>query len=122
MTNGPAKTIAWPLVLYKQINDRLGEANTLLGLGELQRKLGRNEQARTAYDQAITLFKQIDDRHGEANAQFKLGDLHLISSRRDEAEAAYEQAMDIYKQIDDRLGQANVYSAARRFESARSPQ
>jgi hypothetical protein len=45
--------------LYKQVGSRLGEANVLRGLGELERGLGRNEQARTAYDEAAQLFGSL---------------------------------------------------------------
>jgi tetratricopeptide (TPR) repeat protein len=61
--------------LYKQVGDRLGEANVLFGLGELESKLGRNEQARAAYDDARTLYKQEGNRLGEANVLSGLGTL-----------------------------------------------
>ncbi len=46
-------------VLVDFADNRLGEANVLLGLGELERGLGRNEQARTAYDEAAQLFGSL---------------------------------------------------------------
>ena len=45
--------------LFKADGDRLGEANVLLGLGELEHALGRNDQARTAYTEARTLFEAV---------------------------------------------------------------
>jgi hypothetical protein len=47
----------------------------LRGLGGLESRLGRNEQARTAYDEARTLYKQESNRLGEANVLAGLGDL-----------------------------------------------
>jgi tetratricopeptide (TPR) repeat protein len=46
-------------ILYKQVRDRLGEANLLRGLGDLERGLGRTEQARAAYDEAAQLFGNL---------------------------------------------------------------
>jgi hypothetical protein len=43
------------LVLFKQVDDRLGQANVLAGLGDLEGKLGRNDQPRAAYGDALTL-------------------------------------------------------------------
>ena len=54
------------LALFKQLDDRLGQANVLRGLGDLESTLGRNDQARAAYGKALALFKQIDDRLGQA--------------------------------------------------------
>ncbi|PPD18655.1 MAG: hypothetical protein CTY18_05065 [Methylomonas sp.] len=52
------------ILLYQQVNDRLGEANVLRGLGDLESKLGDN---REAYAQARTLYQQENNRLGEAN-------------------------------------------------------
>ena len=45
----------------------------LLGLGHLERTLGRNDAARDAYGEARTLFKQEQDRLGQANVLRGLG-------------------------------------------------
>jgi tetratricopeptide (TPR) repeat protein len=45
--------------LYQQVGDRRGEANVLRGLGDLEHVLGRNDQARTAYDDAAQLFGSL---------------------------------------------------------------
>ena len=45
--------------LYQQEQDRLGEANVLLGLGDLERKLGQNEAARRNYEEARKLFQSM---------------------------------------------------------------
>jgi Flp pilus assembly protein TadD len=57
---------ALTLFIFKQVDDRLGQANVLAELGDLEGKLSRNDQARAAYGKALALFKQIDDRLGQA--------------------------------------------------------
>lgn len=46
--------------LYKQEQNRLGEANVVLGLGDLERKLGRNDQAKENLYQAAYLYEVLD--------------------------------------------------------------
>ena len=43
------------------------------GSGDLESKLGRHDQARTAYAEARTLFRAVEDRLGEANVLRGLG-------------------------------------------------
>ena len=45
--------------LYEAAGNRLGQANVLMGLGELERKLGRNDKARAAYTKARTLYEAV---------------------------------------------------------------
>ena len=84
--------------LFKQVQDRLGEANALRGLGELERMLGRHEQARKAYGDAIELFKQVQNRLGEANA--RLGLAYLEANERPElAKPYFRDAAVLYAAI-----------------------
>jgi predicted RNA polymerase sigma factor len=36
----------------------------LTGIGDLESSLGRNDQARAAYDEALPLYKAVGDRLG----------------------------------------------------------
>ena len=76
----------------------------LRGLGDLERKLGRNDEARTAYTEARSLFKAVGDRLGEANVLRGLGELESKLSRNDEARTAYTEARSLFKAEGDRLG------------------
>ena len=109
-------------VLFKQEQNRLGEANVLSGLGDLERKLGRNEQARTAYEDARVLFKQVEDRLGEANVLRGLGDLERTLGRNERARTAYAEARVLFKQMGDRLGEANVLLGLGRLEAKSNPE
>ena len=94
--------------LFKQVEDRLGEANVLTGLGDLESKLGRNDQARVAHTEARALYKQEQNRLGEANVLRGLGHLESKLGRNDQARVAYTEARALYKHVEDRLGEANV--------------
>ena len=67
--------------LYNRLGDRSGEASAVRGLGDLERGLGRNEQARTAYEDARILYQQLGDRSGEADVLRGLADLERRLSR-----------------------------------------
>ena len=81
------------------MGDRLGEANVLVGFGDLERTLGRNEQARAAFTEARALFKAVEDRLGEANALLGLGRLEASLSP-ELARQHYYQAAGLYEAVD----------------------
>ena len=45
--------------LYEAAGNRLGKAHVLMGLGELERKLGRNNQAKKNFDQAAYMYEAL---------------------------------------------------------------
>ncbi len=85
--------------LYKQVVDRLGEANVLRGLGHLERTLGRNDQARAAYSEARALYKQVEDHLGEANVLLGLGRLEA-GTDVETATRHFHQAAYLYGDVD----------------------
>ena len=86
------------MTLFKQVYDVLGEANVLVGLGDLESVLGRYDQARAAYGEAIALYNQVDDRLGQANVLSGLGKL---DSRKNPNQAAiyFAQSAQLYEMI-----------------------
>jgi tetratricopeptide (TPR) repeat protein len=89
------------LPLYQQIEDRLGEANKLMSLGDLYVRQARLREAEEAYNQALPLYQQIEDRLGEANTRKSLGQLRSAQDRVTEAEDLFAQALEIYEAIGD---------------------
>ncbi|MFN8003146.1 MAG: tetratricopeptide repeat protein [Acidobacteriota bacterium] len=55
------------LPLYRQIEDRLGEANVLQAIGDLLMRVADLSGARASYEKALPLYRQIEARLGEAN-------------------------------------------------------
>ena len=62
-------------ILFQQIGDKLGEANALFGLGDLESKLGRNDQARADYNDVRILYQQAGDAPGEDYVRRRLDQL-----------------------------------------------
>ena len=65
------------LPLFRNLEDRRGEANAIQSLGDVARRQARYEQAAESYEQALPIYRQIGDRLGEANAIQSLGDRWL---------------------------------------------
>jgi tetratricopeptide (TPR) repeat protein len=96
------------LSLYRELGDRLGEANTIRNLGDVALAQGRYEEAAGRYEEALALYCQIGAWLGEAHAIDSLGEVARAQERYEEAAGRYEEALALYRQIGDRLGEANA--------------
>ncbi len=85
-------------------------------LGELERKLGRHDEARAAYGEALELYRKINHRLGEANVQRGLGELERALGRKPEARAAYSEAAKIFGSLGMAKEQEIASAAARKVE------
>lgn len=61
------------LNLYREIDDRKGEASALLGLGKLARLRGQTSQAREIIRQALQIRREINDTVGQCLCMYELG-------------------------------------------------
>ena len=77
-------------------------------LGDLERRLGRVDEARGLYDRALALFEKEQDGLGQANTLKALGDLESRLDRVDEARGLYDRALALYEKEQVGLGQANT--------------
>jgi tetratricopeptide (TPR) repeat protein/energy-coupling factor transporter ATP-binding protein EcfA2 len=89
-------------------NDRLGEANTLMALGDLFVRTARLGEAGESYGQALELFRLVDDRLGEANTLQSFGRLHSASGDALAAENAFEDALALYRGVGDEYSIAST--------------
>jgi tetratricopeptide (TPR) repeat protein/pimeloyl-ACP methyl ester carboxylesterase len=83
-------------------------ALAMLRLGELERRLGRLDEARVLYDRALELFEKEQYGLGQANTLRPLGDLELRLGRTDEARVLYDRALELFEREQSGLGQANT--------------
>ncbi|HET7476744.1 MAG TPA: tetratricopeptide repeat protein [Dermatophilaceae bacterium] len=96
------------LSTYRDLGDRLGEANTLRSLADTARATGRYPDAQALLDQALPLYRDLGDRLGEANTLKSLADTALATGRYPDAQALLDQALPIYRDLGDRRGEANT--------------
>ena len=67
--------------------------------------LGKKEQARDYYEQALPIAREIGDREGEGVTLNNLGMLADRLGKTEEAQRYYEQALPIQREIGDREGE-----------------
>ena len=98
-----------PKAIDASVANKVRRANVLVSLGDLERRLGNIDEARTHYDAALPLYRTERDRLGEANVLKSLGDLENRLGNIDEARTHYDAALPLYRTERDRLGEANLY-------------
>jgi tetratricopeptide (TPR) repeat protein len=101
---------------YRDIGDRLGEANCLYRIADVQQFLNRREEALGNYDTALALYRDIGDRLGEANCLKAIADVQQFLKRSEEALGNYDTALALYRDIGDRLGEANCLQELGKFQ------
>jgi tetratricopeptide (TPR) repeat protein len=92
------------LLIYQEIGDRLGEANTLKAIGDVLQFLKRSDEALQRYETALSFYRDIGDRFGKANILQEFGKLQENPQQGLEY---LQQAQNLYIQIGD------IYSQSR---------
>jgi tetratricopeptide (TPR) repeat protein len=96
------------LSIYRQLKNRLGEANCIFGLAETYEPLSNSDSLKQKLcNQALVIYQEIKNRVGEANCIQRLADIDYALADYPSARAFYQQALLIYQQIKNRLGEAN---------------
>ena len=84
---------------YRQIGDRLGEANCVRHLGDAACMQAHYAEAEKLYQQALPICRQTGDRLGEANCLRSMARLAELQHNGNLAHEASELAADIYSTI-----------------------
>ena len=103
------------LALFRQVGDRLGEANVRKAMGDVQQFRKDMQAALQSYEQALALFRQVGSSLGEANVLQAMGDVQQFRDDREAALQSYEQALALFRQVGSSLGEANCYLAQGRI-------
>ncbi|KAJ6501389.1 hypothetical protein DFH09DRAFT_1102457 [Mycena vulgaris] len=110
---------------YAEVNDKLGQANSLRILGELYDRLNRLEEAGRALQSALDLHTEINAKFSQANDLRSLGELYTRLNQLEGAEQALQSALDLHTEVNEKLGQANdlrslgeLYTRLDRLEEA----
>ncbi|NEP14806.1 MAG: CHAT domain-containing protein, partial [Symploca sp. SIO2C1] len=96
------------LAISREIGDRQGEANSLVGLRNAYHRLAESEQAFDFHEQSLAIFSETSERQEEANsldnqgnasrgfAEYEGGIFSGILTRHVEANSLYNQGNDYY--------------------------
>jgi class 3 adenylate cyclase len=96
------------LEVRRQAGDRLGEAMTLAGLGNLERRLGHYATAHELYDEARTLADTLNNRWEMARIDTEQMEASFLQGDTRKAEAFADAAARGYEALGDRLRLARV--------------
>lgn len=113
------------LLLYKQVGDKKGEAQSIQDIGGVFFNSGKPGEALPYFEQALLLRSEIKDRDGEADTRIGLGGVYTMTGRPEKAVHEIEQALAIYRQLANKEGEAsalsqvgNVYAFSGEFPKA----
>ncbi len=96
------------LAAARQAGDRLGEADTLAGLGILQGDTGDYPAATASLVQAVALYGDAGDLPGQAHALNELAYLHVQTADYPAAAASAQQALALARSASDRSLEADA--------------
>jgi tetratricopeptide (TPR) repeat protein/transcriptional regulator with XRE-family HTH domain len=94
------------LAAARQARDRLGEADTLRTLGELQRHTGNYPAAAASLAQALALYGEAGDQRGQGWTLCALGFLSILTGDYQAAAASQRQALELFEDLGNLPGQA----------------
>ncbi|MEH2246362.1 tetratricopeptide repeat protein [Nostoc sp.] len=96
------------LKLWQQVNDKPGQALTLVGIGRVYNDLGEKQQAIQYYNQALPIIRAVGNREGEAITLNNIGLVYNDLGEKQQALKYYNQALPLYRAVRDSGGEANT--------------
>ncbi|MFZ0748784.1 MAG: CHAT domain-containing protein, partial [Pyrinomonadaceae bacterium] len=97
------------LTLFKQIDDKAGQATSLQYIGTYHEAQSDYRRAWENYSAALELWREVPDRRGEAYALSNIGTMQLYLGDLKLAYVAFEQAREIYREVRNREGEGLCY-------------
>ncbi|CAH3024005.1 unnamed protein product [Porites evermanni] len=97
------------LCVYKEIEDKDGEASYYGNLGNVFESVGEYAKAEEYLHKALTINTEIGNRKGEASCYGNLGVVFANVGEYGKAEEYLHKALTIKTEIGDRIGEATCY-------------
>ena len=95
------------LSLYRVLNDKKNEANTLVWIGRIYSALGEKQKALDFYNQALPIRRAVGDRGGEATTLNNIGILYRDTKKPLEAIKNLEQSVNLILQLRSGVAREN---------------
>jgi tetratricopeptide (TPR) repeat protein len=87
------------LAIFRELEDRYGEAETLGSLADIHYHLDSHSQAIDYHRRALELNRQLGDHYAEADTLTRLGDAYQAAGELDAARDAWRQALAIRDEL-----------------------
>ena len=92
------------LVLYAEMGDKSGTAETLTYLGNVTENQGDHPGAHSLYEESLALHREIGDKNGIGRALMNLGNIALWKGDYPAARALYEQSLVFRRAVGEKSG------------------
>ena len=96
------------LTATRHAGDRLGEADTLAQLGDLQGEMGDYPAATASLARALALYDEAGDLPGQGHALNQLGFVQVLTGDYQAATFSYQRALALARNADDRSTEAHA--------------
>ncbi|MFO0141354.1 MAG: tetratricopeptide repeat protein [Aphanizomenon sp.] len=96
------------LSLYRVMNDKKNEANTLVWIGRVYSDLGEKQKALDYYNQALPIYRSVGDSSGEAGTLNNIGFVYSDLGEKQKALDYYNQALPLIRAVGDPSGEATI--------------
>jgi tetratricopeptide (TPR) repeat protein/CHAT domain-containing protein len=96
------------LIIYQDINDRQGEADSLGNLGNAYNALGQHKKAIAFFQKTLAIQHKIKDYQGEAYSLINLGNAYTDLCNYKEAIVFYQKSLRVSKIKKNLQGEANA--------------
>lgn len=94
------------LALFRQLDDKIGEAIGLLHLGQIAAYLGEDEAARADLELGLTIAREIEHQEVEAECELVLGEILLENGAVDAACARFKRSLNVCREAGDKRDEA----------------
>ena len=96
------------LLLWREVNNRQKEAETLSDLSYSYGLLSDNQKALESDQQALAIRRAIGDRGGEGDSLQSIGSDYAFLGEMRQAIHSYEQALAVFQALGDRTAEARI--------------
>jgi tetratricopeptide (TPR) repeat protein len=96
------------LAIFRELNDRDSEADSLSDLGDAYLELDRNEEAISHYPESLAIQREIGDRYGQARTLRRLGSALLRTGQHGPARELLSESLDLFEALGDQPRAAEI--------------
>ncbi len=98
------------LKLYKQINDKAGQATCLQYFGGLYQAQSASRKALEYFSAALALWREVPDRRGVAYTTERIGLMEYYLGNVEPALSHFKQAIEIYRELGNKEAEGASYN------------
>lgn len=95
------------LAIFQNLDDKVGIADCLIGLGNTASSQGDYDSARKYYEESLAIRKALEDSWGVARLLGNLGLLASFEMDFSRARSLHEQSLNLFRELRDQEGIAN---------------